>query len=100
GRPPVSAPFPNREKLKLMAIAEFDFSRRPGVMGILNITPDSFSDGGRFLEPEAALDHALKMEAEGADVIDVGAESTRPGAKPVSGEDERARLLPVLRKII
>src|SRR5687768_18408668 len=67
---------------------------RPLVMGVLNVTPDSFSDGGRFLDPAKALDQAKRMIAEGADVIDVGAESTRPygGAVPVSAEDELARL--------
>jgi len=76
--------------------------RRPLVMGILNITPDSFSDGGRFIDPQAALAHAQQMIAEGADIIDVGAESTRPytGARPVSMEDEIARLTPVLRPVV
>jgi dihydropteroate synthase len=73
--------------------------RRPLVMGILNVTPDSFSDGGRFIDPQAALAHARQMIAEGADVIDAGAESTRPytGARPVSADEEIARLAPVLR---
>lgn len=69
-------------------------------MGILNVTPDSFSDGGRFLDPESALDHALRMQEEGADVIDVGAESTRPGSSPITEEEEWKRLLPVLRKVL
>jgi dihydropteroate synthase len=69
---------------------------RPWVMGILNVTPDSFSDGGRFLDPDKAVAHALALEAAGADLIDVGAESTRPGAAPVSPEEEMARLWPVL----
>ncbi len=76
--------------------------RRPLVMGILNVTPDSFSDGGRFLGPEVAIAHARRMQAEGADLLDVGAESTRPyiGAQPVSLDDELARLTPVLRPVI
>jgi dihydropteroate synthase len=69
-------------------------------MGILNITPDSFSDGGLFQNPEKALDHALKMQEEGADFIDLGAESTRPGSEPVSAEEEWKRLAPVLKKIV
>jgi dihydropteroate synthase len=71
---------------------------RPLVMGVLNVTPDSFSDGGRFLNPTAALTHAQKLVAEGADIIDVGAESTRPygGALPVSLDEERSRLAAVL----
>jgi dihydropteroate synthase len=62
----------------------FDFAERTYVMGILNITPDSFSDGGRFLNHSEALDHAKQMVDEGADIIDVGGESTRPGAQPAS----------------
>lgn len=70
-------------------------------MGILNVTPDSFSDGGRFLAPEHALAQARQMIADGADIIDIGAESTRPygGQQPVSAEDEIARLRPVLAEI-
>ena len=71
---------------------------RPLVMGILNVTPDSFSDGGQFLDPEVAIAHARRMAAEGADILDIGAESTRPyvGAVPTSLEDEFKRLEPVL----
>ena len=68
-------------------------------MGVLNVTPDSFSDGGKALDPDHALDLALAMEAGGADLIDIGAESSRPGAAPLSGRDERRRLLPVMRKL-
>src|ERR1051325_10346794 len=76
--------------------------RRPLVMGILNVTPDSFSDGGQFIDPQAALAHARQMVAEGADIIDVGAGSTRPyiGAPPVGRDDEMARLTPVLRPVV
>ena len=69
---------------------------RPRVMGILNVTPDSFSDGGRFLDRERALDHARRMVADGADLIDVGGESTRPGAVDVEEADELARVLPIV----
>lgn len=71
---------------------------RPLVMGILNVTPDSFSDGGEFLEPEKAVAHAEEMVRQGADIIDIGAESTRPygGAVPVAAGDEKRRLVPVL----
>jgi dihydropteroate synthase len=73
----------------------------PAVMGILNITPDSFSDGGRFLAPDRALAQARRMVAEGADMIDVGAESTRPyGAEPVSQEEELKRLQPILADVV
>jgi dihydropteroate synthase len=75
---------------------------RPAVMGVLNITPDSFSDGGRFLDPAKAVAQAERMMAEGADIIDMGAESTRPygGAVPVSAADERARLAPIFSNVI
>mgnify|MGYP000396856283 CR=1 FL=1 len=69
---------------------------RPQVMGVLNITPDSFSDGGDFFDPQRALDRALQMQDEGAAVIDVGGESTRPGAGPVSASDELQRVIPVI----
>lgn len=73
--------------------------RRPLIMGVVNITPDSFSEGGRFLDPSLAIAHARRLAEEGADLLDLGAESTRPGAGPVSPQDELARLLPVLRGV-
>src|SRR5215471_1113266 len=66
------------------------------VMGVVNVTPDSFSDGGRYLDPEAAVAHGLRLVAEGADVIDVGGESTRPFAEPVDPREEQRRVLPVV----
>jgi len=72
---------------------------RPLIMGVLNLTPDSFSDGGRFNTPRAALERALEMVDEGADWLDVGGESTRPGAEPVSAAEELARILPAIRAI-
>jgi len=80
------------------ALAQLLAKARPLVMGVLNVTPDSFSDGGRFLQAPAAIEHARRLAAEGADIIDIGAESTRPygGARPVSLEEERARLEAVL----
>jgi dihydropteroate synthase len=74
-------------------------SNRPLVMGIVNATPDSFSDGGRFLDPEAALAHARRMIADGADILDIGAESTRPGAGPVSAEVEIARVVQLIEAL-
>jgi len=76
--------------------------RRPLVMGILNVTPDSFSDGGRFIDPDVAIAHARRIHAEGADILDIGAESTRPyvGAGPVSLDDELARLRSVLPQVV
>ena len=78
----------------------FVWGERTYVMGILNVTPDSFSDGGRYLNTSEAVAHALQMEAAGADVIDLGAESTRPGAAPIPVEEELQRLLPVLRELV
>ncbi|MGF6862528.1 dihydropteroate synthase [Rhodobacteraceae bacterium MBR-64] len=72
---------------------------RPRIMGILNLTPDSFSDGGRFLDPAAALAHGRALVAEGADILDIGGESTRPGARPVPAEEEIARTVPVIRAL-
>ena len=65
-------------------------------MGVLNVTPDSFSDGGKFLDPQQAVDHALEMERQGADLLDLGGESTRPGSTGTSAETELARIVPVL----
>jgi len=73
----------------------------PAVMGVLNVTPDSFSDGGQFIAPERALAQARRMITEGANIIDIGAESSRPyGAQPVSADEERGRLRPVLAEIV
>jgi dihydropteroate synthase len=75
---------------------------RPVVMGVLNVTPDSFSDGGRFLDPARAIDHARTLVAEGTDILDIGAESTRPygGMVAVSADDERRRLEPILPAVL
>ncbi|NBO65353.1 MAG: dihydropteroate synthase [Acidobacteria bacterium] len=73
-----------------------DLEQRAQVMGILNVTPDSFSDGGLYFSPEAAVEQALRMEAAGADLIDIGGESTRPGAELISVEEELRRVVPVL----
>lgn len=70
--------------------------QRPLVMGVLNVTPDSFSDGGRYARPDAAVEHARRLIEAGADLIDVGGESTRPGAAPVLDADEQARIIPVI----
>ena len=70
--------------------------RIPRLMGVVNVTPDSFSDGGRFFEPAAAVEHGLRLAAEGADMLDIGGQSTRPGAAPVAAEEELRRVLPVV----
>lgn len=78
---------------------EFDLSQRTHIMGVLNTTPDSFYDGGNYTHIDAALKHAEKMIEEGADIIDIGGESTRPGSLPVSAEEELERVIPVIREI-
>lgn len=78
---------------------KLDLTAYTAVMGILNITPDSFSDGGRYLHPDRAVARALELEAEGADILDIGPQSTRPGHTPVSAEEELERLLPVLERL-
>lgn len=75
------------------------FAHRPHIMGILNVTPDSFSDGSLFLDPERAVERALELEEEGADSIDIGGESTRPSAAPVDEEQELRRVIPVIEKL-
>ena len=70
------------------------------IMGVLNVTPDSFSDGGKFYEPEIAINHALQMLDEGADIIDIGGESTRPGAEPLPTDIELKRVIPIIQSII
>src|SRR6476660_3133649 len=69
------------------------------LMGVVNVTPDSFSDGGRFLDPDAAIAHGLRLRAEGAHLLDVGGESTRPGAQRIPAEVEQRRVLPVIRAL-
>jgi dihydropteroate synthase len=73
--------------------------RRPLIMGVLNVTPDSFSDGGRYLDPAAAVRQGLELVAQGADLLDVGGESTRPGAAPVLPDEELSRVIPVIRDL-
>ena len=77
-----------------------DLSTRGAIMGVVNVTPDSFSDGGAFFDPDRAAAHAVGMLDQGAALVDVGGESTRPGAEPVSAEDELARVLPVVEAVL
>jgi dihydropteroate synthase len=77
----------------------FDLSRQGLIMGILNVTPDSFSDGGEFFSVEKAVEHGLRMAGEGAQIIDVGGESTRPGAEPVAAGEELGRVIPVIEQL-
>lgn len=78
---------------------DYDLTQRGMVMGIVNVTPDSFSDGGRYLDTGRAVEHALTLVAEGADILDIGGESTRPGADPVDEVEELKRVLPVIRAV-
>lgn len=78
---------------------EFEFPRPAMLMGIVNVTPDSFSDGGKFFDPSRAVEHALQLVGEGAEIIDIGGESTRPDAVPVDEEEELSRVLPVIREL-
>jgi dihydropteroate synthase len=85
-------------RLKLPGLARpLQLGERTLVMGVLNVTPDSFSDGGEFFAPERAIDHALAMQRAGADLLDIGGESTRPGSRGTPAEEELARVLPVLK---
>ena len=77
----------------------YDLSSRTFVMGVLNVTPDSFSDGGNFMQADAAVSRALQMVTDGADFIDIGGQSTRPGADEISAEEESARVMPVIKKL-
>lgn len=77
----------------------FNFNK-PYLMGILNVTPDSFSDGGKYINPDIAVTHALEMIDDGADIIDIGGESTRPGSEPVTAEEEIRRIVPVIKEIL
>jgi dihydropteroate synthase len=78
---------------------EFRFPRPALIMGVVNITPDSFSDGGKFFDANEAVRHALKLIAQGAEILDIGGESTRPGAKPVSEKEELRRVIPAIEKL-
>jgi dihydropteroate synthase len=86
-----------RSYMALFSCGRFEFDlAQPLVMGIVNVTPDSFSDGGQYFSAERAIEHGLKLKAEGADLLDIGGESTRPGSAPVSAEAEIARVTPVI----
>lgn len=90
-------PWTNRTAMRWKALNhEWTFPRPTLLMGIVNVTPDSFSDGGRFLSPEDAIQQALTLESEGAEILDIGGESTRPGAAPVAEAEELRRVMPVI----
>jgi len=91
--------YPERATRWQLRTQTLKLGRRPRLMGIINVTPDSFSDGGKFSEPQQAVDHALQLAAEGADILDVGGESTRPYSDPVTASEEQKRVLPVIEAI-
>jgi dihydropteroate synthase len=88
-----------RERIWKIGTRVFDVSRRGLIMGVLNVTPDSFSDGGEFFLPDKATERGLQMAAEGAHIVDVGGESTRPGSQPVCVEEELRRVIPVIENL-
>src|SRR3954451_10572235 len=79
---------------------KFSFPGKTLLMGVVNVTPDSFSDGGRFFSTENAVQHALELARQGADILDIGGESTRPKASPVPAAEEMKRILPVIERLI
>ncbi len=89
----------NKKPVWKLGARSLDFSQGPFIMGILNVTPDSFSDGGFFVSRSKAVEHALQMKKNGADIIDIGGESSRPGANPVSLSEELERTIPVIQEI-
>lgn len=95
-----SALMTNRVKQWRLRTRTLEFGEVPCVMGIVNVTPDSFSDGGHYFTPNTAIEHALRLEDEGADILDFGGESTRPYSQPVSTDDELRRIVPVLEALI
>lgn len=90
---------PNRAVAWKLATRSLSFSTMPRLMGIINVTPDSFSDGGKFLDHRAAVDQGLRLAADGADILDIGGESTRPYARPVSEDDELRRVIRVVQSL-
>src|ERR1043166_5808613 len=88
-----------RERIWRVDEHVFDLSRRGLIMGVLNVTPDSFSDGGNFFPPERAIENGVKMASEGADISLIVAESTRPGAEPVAVGEELRRVIPVIEQL-
>jgi dihydropteroate synthase len=91
--------FPGRATIWQLRAHTLELPRRPLLMGIVNVTPDSFSDGGKYLDADAAVAHALQLVEDGADLLDVGGESTRPGAEPVAEAEELRRVLPVVERL-
>ena len=97
--PPNAQNAPARAAFWRLRTHTLRFGRLPALMGIVNVTPDSFSDGGRFLDPQAAIDRGLQLAAEGAALLDIGGESTRPRAEPVAAAEELRRVMPVVQAL-
>lgn len=97
---PLDAHYPTRARVWQLKSRRLDLPQRPLVMGILNVTPDSFSDGGRFFDKQAAIDRVLELVAAGADILDLGGESTRPYSTGVAAREELDRVLPVLEAVL
>jgi len=95
----LSKRYPLRATCWHLRTGRLHFDRRPRLMGIVNVTPDSFSDGGKFFDPRAAVEHALQLVADGADILDIGGESTRPYSEPVSTDEELRRVIPVIEEL-
>ena len=95
----LSASLTDQQRLWRIHDQDYQLGLQPWLMGIVNVTPDSFSDGGKFLEPERAVEHALQLAADGADVLDIGGESTRPDAVPISADEELRRVIPVISRL-
>src|SRR5262245_26783870 len=94
-----SAPQHARAQYWKLRSRTLEFPRRPLVMGIINVTPDSFSDGGQYLDSSVAVEHALQLVADGADLLDIGGESTRPYSETVRADEELRRVMPVIEKV-
>lgn len=97
--PSLEVRYPRRATTWRLRTRTLTLGRRPLIMGIVNVTPDSFSDGGLFLDPQAAVEHALRLVSEGADILDIGGESTRPYAEVIDVDEERRRVLPVIEAL-
>jgi len=92
--------YPNRATRWRLRTQTLELGRRPLLMGIVNVTPDSFSDGGKFAKPRAAIEHALQLIVDGADILDIGGESTRPNADRVACDEELERVIPVIEAVV
>lgn len=97
---PLHELFPSRADRWRLRTRELSFGKLPLLMGIVNVTPDSFSDGGKFIDPQVAVEHALQLVADGADILDIGGESTRPYSEPISADEEIRRVLPVIEALL